>query len=120
LGASKNDVELSIGLMDRAVDALRTCVVDDVHLGIRFANLLQTLTTRLRTRFMHAPSVPQPNNTGSARQTPPTRQDATQIGKVEASEPNPGWKMNTPGYQTPNVQSMCHVLIYSSSLLIQK
>ena len=55
LGASKNDVEVSIGLMDRAVEALRDCVVDDVHLGTRFADLLHTLTTRLRNRFMHAP-----------------------------------------------------------------
>lgn len=57
LGASKSDVEFSIALMDRAVHALRTCVVDDVHLGIRFADLLETLTSRLRNRFMHAPAT---------------------------------------------------------------
>jgi len=56
LGAPKADVELSIGLMDRTVDALRNCVVDDVHLGIRFADMLETLTSRLRNRFMHAPA----------------------------------------------------------------
>jgi len=56
LGASKGDVEYSIGLMDRAVDALRTCVVDDVHLGIRFADLLETLTSRLRGRFISLPA----------------------------------------------------------------
>ncbi|CAL3969249.1 unnamed protein product [Diplocarpon coronariae] len=55
LGATKSDVEESIGLMDRAVDALRNCVVDDVHLGIRFADLLETLTSRLRSRFISAP-----------------------------------------------------------------
>ena len=55
LGAPKSDVELSITLMDRTVDALRTCVVDDVHLGIRFADLLESLTSRLRNRFIHAP-----------------------------------------------------------------
>jgi hypothetical protein len=55
LGASKQDVEISITLMDRTVDALRTCVVDDVHLGIRFADLLESLTSRLRNRFIHAP-----------------------------------------------------------------
>ncbi|KAK0623293.1 hypothetical protein B0T14DRAFT_536212 [Immersiella caudata] len=58
LGASKSDVELSIGLMDRTVDALRNCVVDDVHLGIRFADMLETLTSRLRNRFIHAPINP--------------------------------------------------------------
>lgn len=41
--------------MDQTVDALRTCVVDDVHLGIRFADMLETLTSRLRNRFIHAP-----------------------------------------------------------------
>ncbi|KAK1751876.1 hypothetical protein QBC47DRAFT_364220 [Echria macrotheca] len=56
LGAPKSDVEISIGLMDRTVDALRNCVVDDVHLGIRFADMLETLTSRLRNRFIHAPA----------------------------------------------------------------
>ncbi|KAK0646690.1 hypothetical protein B0T16DRAFT_414070 [Cercophora newfieldiana] len=56
LGAPKADVEMSIGLMDRTVDALRNCVVDDVHLGIRFADMLETLTSRLRNRFIHAPA----------------------------------------------------------------
>ncbi|KAK4184172.1 hypothetical protein QBC35DRAFT_477503 [Podospora australis] len=60
LGAPKSDVELSIGLMDRTVDALRNCVVDDVHLGIRFADMLETLTSRLRNRFIHAPPPPPP------------------------------------------------------------
>ena len=55
LGASKSDIDVSIGLMDSTVKALRDCVVDDVHLGTRFADLLQTLTSRLRTRFMHVP-----------------------------------------------------------------
>lgn len=62
LGASKNDVEISIGLMDRAVDALRNCVVDDVHLGIRFSDLLETLTSRLRSRFISAPPRGPPAN----------------------------------------------------------
>ncbi|KAK3302324.1 uncharacterized protein B0T15DRAFT_514369 [Chaetomium strumarium] len=58
LGAPKSDVELSIGLMDQTVDALRNCVVDDVHLGIRFADMLETLTSRLRNRFIYAPPAP--------------------------------------------------------------
>jgi hypothetical protein len=58
LGAPKSDVELSIQLMDRTVDALRNCVVDDVHLGIRFSDMLETLTSRLRNRFIYAPPPP--------------------------------------------------------------
>ncbi|CAK7564099.1 MAG: zinc finger transcriptional activator [Sporothrix epigloea] len=57
LGAPRADVELSVTLMDRCVDALRNCVVDDVHLGTRFADLLESLTSRLRNRFIHAPSL---------------------------------------------------------------
>lgn len=73
LGAPKSDVEMSICLMDRTVDALRTCVVDDVHLGIRYAGLLESLTSRLRNRFIHAP--------------PP---GAMQLPSGDGRSPNPG------------------------------
>lgn len=73
LGAPKSDVEISIGLMDRTVDALRNCVVDDVHLGIRFADMLETLTSRLRNRFIHAPAAPV--STGDARSPGATHGD---------------------------------------------
>ena len=59
LGAPRSDVRISIELMDATVEALRNCVVDDVHLGIRFADLLETLTSRLRNRFIQAPTVQQ-------------------------------------------------------------
>ncbi|KAI1098866.1 hypothetical protein F4804DRAFT_337777 [Jackrogersella minutella] len=57
LGAPKADVEMSISLLDRTVDALRNCVVDDIHLGTRFGDLLESLTTRLRDRFKYAPAT---------------------------------------------------------------
>lgn len=59
LGAPRSDVKVSIDLMDATVEALRNCVVDDVHLGIRFADLLETLTSRLRNRFIQAPIMHQ-------------------------------------------------------------
>lgn len=59
LGAPRADVKLSIDLMDSTVEALRNCVVDDVHLGIRFADLLESLTSRLRNRFIQAPTIAQ-------------------------------------------------------------
>jgi hypothetical protein len=58
LGAPRADVKISIDLMDATVEALRNCVVDDVHLGIRFADLLESLTSRLRNRFIQAPVIP--------------------------------------------------------------
>jgi hypothetical protein len=69
LGAPRSDVKMSIDLMDATVDGLRTCVVDDVHLGIRFADLLETLTSRLRNRFIQAPTMQQAS--GSAQSPAP-------------------------------------------------
>jgi hypothetical protein len=57
LGAPRSDVMRSIDLMDATVEALRNCVVDDVHLGIRFADLLESLTSRLRNKFIQAPTL---------------------------------------------------------------
>ncbi|TLD30687.1 hypothetical protein PspLS_02119 [Pyricularia sp. CBS 133598] len=81
LGAPRSDVEISIALMDRTVDALRNCVVDDVHLGIRFADLLETLTSRLRNRFIHAPTQtlnnhPIPGGSSTDRLSPQPRVDS--------------------------------------------
>jgi len=38
--------------MDRAAEGLRTCIVDDVHVGSRFAELLETMTRRVRSRIV--------------------------------------------------------------------
>jgi len=52
LGATEDDVAITLGLLDRAVFALRTSIVDDVHVGNRFADLVETLTGRIRGRFV--------------------------------------------------------------------
>ncbi|PVH96279.1 hypothetical protein DM02DRAFT_128401 [Periconia macrospinosa] len=52
LGATEDDVAITLGLLDRAVFALRTSIVDDVHVGNRFADLVDTLTHRIRGRFV--------------------------------------------------------------------
>ncbi|GME28722.1 fungal zn binuclear cluster domain containing protein [Neofusicoccum parvum] len=52
LGATEDDVALSLGLMEEAVSALRNCIVDDVHVGNRFADMLITLITRIKSRFV--------------------------------------------------------------------
>lgn len=66
LGAPRSDVKTSIDLMDATVEGLRNCVVDDVHLGIRFADLLETLTSRLRNRFIQAPTMQQASGEGQS------------------------------------------------------
>jgi hypothetical protein len=101
LGASKQDVEISIGLMDRAVNALRDCVVDDVHLGIRFADLLETLTTRLRSRFISATrTVPGAANNNSKNMHSPRMHhepDAKRM-KVDHNEQIRDWNASTANF----------------------
>jgi len=52
LGAKEDDIRVSLTLMDQTVHALRAASCDDVHLALRFADLLETLTARIRTRFV--------------------------------------------------------------------
>ncbi|PSK42965.1 hypothetical protein B9Z65_6919 [Elsinoe australis] len=52
LGATEDDVAISLGYLDRTIEALQTCIVDDVHVASRFADLLRTLTDRIRARFV--------------------------------------------------------------------
>ncbi|KAK4505715.1 hypothetical protein PRZ48_003680 [Zasmidium cellare] len=52
LGATESDVTDSLNLMDRTVEALRTCIVDDVHVASRFADLLDTLSRNLKPRLV--------------------------------------------------------------------
>lgn len=103
LGASKSDVEISIGLMDRAVDALRNCVVDDVHLGIRFADLLETLTSRLRGRFISAPTGPPHSEAMSRNRSPALHYgDESKRQKLDQRETIREWNAATPNYGMGN------------------
>ena len=52
LGAKRIEVDQSLLLMDRTISALRTSVVDDVHLCLRIADLLEALTSRIRQKFI--------------------------------------------------------------------
>ncbi|EGX43705.1 hypothetical protein AOL_s00215g441 [Orbilia oligospora ATCC 24927] len=52
LGAREDDIKVSLKLMDQTVYALRAASCDDVHLALRFGDLLETLTSRIRARFI--------------------------------------------------------------------
>lgn len=52
LGAKEDDITVSLELMDQTVAVLRSQSCDDVHLGLRFGELLETLTKRVRMRFV--------------------------------------------------------------------
>ncbi|KAL3423194.1 Transcriptional activator ARO80 [Phlyctema vagabunda] len=106
LGASKSDVQISISLMDSAVDALRNCVVDDVHLGIRFADLLENLTSRLRSRFISAPTGPAPGSDDAENiRSPGVHQDQEPDRKrqrIDNREQVREWNAGTPSYNVTN------------------
>ena len=74
LGATEKDVAHTLGLLDQAVYALRTSIIDDVHVGNRFADLVDTLTHRIRGRFVRLAAN---GSTGTSRGvTPPPRSRA--------------------------------------------
>lgn len=111
LGASKYDVGISIGLMDAAVDALRNCVVDDVHLGIRFADLLDTLTSRLRSRFISAPTgPPPPGDVTGGVQSPPGRNNqppSSKRAKMEQGDQIRDWNAGNPSSNINSSKIQC-------------
>ncbi|KAL3459071.1 hypothetical protein BJX64DRAFT_291612 [Aspergillus heterothallicus] len=73
LGAKEDDVRVSLDLQDRTVEALRTCVVDDIHLNHAIARLLELLTSNIRTRFLRfAPLDRSGDGEGQDRTSAPT------------------------------------------------
>lgn len=68
LGASESDVADSLTLMDRTVEALKTCIVDDVHVASRFAELLNTLTQSLKPRLVRISADGRTGRSGSVSQ----------------------------------------------------
>ena len=89
LGAPRSDVKMSIDLMDATVEGLRNCVVDDVHLGKRFADLLETLTSRLRNRFIQAPTMLPPS--GGTQSPMPEAAVANGAAALQNGDGGAGW-----------------------------
>ncbi|KAF2863253.1 hypothetical protein K470DRAFT_280505 [Piedraia hortae CBS 480.64] len=52
LGATASDTADSLQLVDRTIEALQTCVVDDAHVASRFAVLLKSLADHLKPRLV--------------------------------------------------------------------
>ncbi|KAL8737274.1 MAG: hypothetical protein Q9181_001828 [Wetmoreana brouardii] len=79
LGAKEDEVSISLQLLDRTIQALRTSVVDDVHLCLRIADLLEGLTSSIRHKFVrlavrnpHSNTATPPPKTAYASPTPST------------------------------------------------
>ena len=108
LGASESDVSDSLQLMDRTVDALRGCIVDDVHVASRFADLLDTLTQNLKPRLVriaadgrtgksrrvshHGSPEPAQAHLGAANQRLQAHQRLTSAGATPSQQQ---WNYNT-------------------------
>jgi hypothetical protein len=67
LGAFESDVSGSLSLLDQTIDALRTCIVDDVHVASRFAELLETLTNNLKPRLVRMAADGRGGRTAASR-----------------------------------------------------
>ncbi|CAD6567272.1 MAG: hypothetical protein ASARMPREDX12_000176 [Alectoria sarmentosa] len=55
LGGKEDDVAVSLRLLKDTVKALRTSVVDDVHLCLRIADVLESLIIAINTQFIRLP-----------------------------------------------------------------
>lgn len=64
LGTTEDDAKLSLDLLDQAVQAFRSNIVDDVHVGNKFADLLETLSSRVKLSFVRMAAKP---DTGASR-----------------------------------------------------
>ena len=61
LGATENDAGVTLGLLEKTIEALRSSIVDDVHVANRFSDMLEVLTKRVRERLVRLA----PNGTAS-------------------------------------------------------
>jgi len=67
LGAKEEEVAISLQLLDDTVRALRTSVVDDVHLCLRIADLLERLTSSIRNKFVRLAAPTARRTTSSSK-----------------------------------------------------
>lgn len=113
LGATEDDVAISLGLMDRAVNALRTSIVDDVHVGNRFADLLDTLTNRIRSRFVRMAANGSNGISRAPSHSPPrTDHNTPMMPPPHQAHPPSGGHMNA---QWPSVASYGHQGLHNTS-----
>ena len=100
--------------MDRTINALRKCVVDDVHLSIRIADLLDTLTSSIRTKFVRLAA--NNNNNPSNNYNGPSR-GRTPMPTTSADHsprPNAQDQSSTPYMNPGNTNGSSNPYAYNS------
>ncbi|KAH9828875.1 GAL4-like Zn(II)2Cys6 (or C6 zinc) binuclear cluster DNA-binding domain [Teratosphaeria destructans] len=122
LGASETEVAESLSLLEKTIEALKTCIVDDVHVAARFAELLLKLTEGLKPRLIrisngnsrsrgvsnhNTPAPPQlqmANQALQAHQQQRTPQQAAPGASMHAQAQQPQWNYNS-NYLTSSSRS---------------
>lgn len=67
LGVRNTKLQSSLDILDRAICAMRSSVLDDMHLASRYATLLETHVARLRESFIVASRPPRlPSHTSTS------------------------------------------------------
>lgn len=68
VGGNEQEISTSLTLLDRACKALKASIVDDVHVGNRFAEMCDALARRIRGRFVRLAAMR--TSHGSRAETP--------------------------------------------------
>ncbi|KAL9089979.1 MAG: hypothetical protein Q9165_005508 [Trypethelium subeluteriae] len=110
LGATEDDLAVCLGLLERTAEVLKTCIVDDVHVASRFAEILELLIRRMKSRFVRLAAG------GTERSRAATRSPAPQTGQQQQhmyvqTQPQDYGNLSAPqwtGYNGPPPASTYH------------
>lgn len=98
-GAFENEMAFSLSLMDRTVETMRNCVVDDVHLSNRFSNFLEVITNRLRPMIVR---MSRTNGGGQSSNTATSRVSSRGVSQSPAPPRANDISMREPAYTSHN------------------
>lgn len=93
LGVRNIQLQTSLNILDRSIQALKSCTLDDMHLAPRYASLLEIHVARLRRHFIVSSKHPHRSRgvtrQGSPEPTPVLHKDRIEpSGVQEAQEPS--------------------------------
>ena len=92
LGGKEDEVAISLRLLKDTVKALRTSVVDDVHLCLRIADVLENLLKAINTQFVRLP----PGSLSSPERAMRTTNLREQQAHLTTNDYQPGTKSFNP------------------------
>ncbi|KAF2396836.1 hypothetical protein EJ06DRAFT_515702 [Trichodelitschia bisporula] len=96
LGAAAADVHFSIKLLQDAITALEECIVDDVHIGQRFASTCDLLIRRVREKVVTVSINPPATNGTSEPDAGQWNGDENQPGVNQGAENDVSYDVNDP------------------------